>query len=308
MKISYLSKSVVDLDRCVKVAFDKPPTAEKITELKAAGKANRPIALTIGYDFFPTSDGELDLSYLADLPSLQSLSLTYVAGLRSLDFLESLPGLHFLRIDPTKTGKLSLRPIRFLRSLQALKLDKQGTDIDVISELPELQYLSVQSTPLKNLDCLTCSSSLRALRIGLGSFKNLSFLAETKLRYLELWQVRGLLTEDLETVANASCIEALMLDTLAKVTTLPRLDHIRRLHMREMNGLTNLDALGLAKKLEELIMEGANKLTPHSLTPLKNLSSLKSASIGLGSQRKNDTVAEMFKLPSAVPIYDFEFT
>ena len=307
MKISYLSEPVVDLNRCVNVAFDKPPTAKTIAELKTAAKASRPIALTIGYDFFPTSKGELDLGYLADLPSLQSLSLTYVAGLRSLDFLESLPGLRFLRIDPTKTSKLSLRPIRSLRSLQALKLDKQGTDLDVISELPELQYLSVQSSPLENLDCLTRSSSLRALRIGLGSLNDLSFLAGTKLRYLELWQVRGLLTQDLEPVTKASRLEALMLDTLGKVTSLPRLEEIRRLHMREMNGLTDLHALSSAKKLEDLIIEGAEKLTPDSLTPLKNLRSLKRVSIGLGSQRQNETVAEMFKLPSPVPIYDFEF-
>lgn len=307
MKISYLSEPVVDLDRCVNATFDKPPTAEKITELKTAANGSRPIVLTIGYDFFPTSKGELDLSYLADLPSLQSLSLTYVAGLRSLDFLESLPSLRFLRIDPTKSSKLSLRPIRFLRSLRALKLERQGTDLDVVSELPELQYLSVQSSSLKNLDCLTRSNSLRALRIGLGSFKDLSFLAGTRLRYLELWQVRGLLTEDLEPVAHASNLEVLMLDTLAKVTTLPRLEQIRRLHMREMNGLTDLHTLGSAKKLEDLIIEGADKLTPDRLMPLKNLSSLKRVSIGLGSQRKSETVAEMFNLPSTVPIFDFEF-
>jgi hypothetical protein len=307
MKISYLSKPVVDLDSCINVVFDKAPTAEKIAELKTIANVSRPMVLTVGYDFFPSSTGELDLSYLANLPSLQSLSLTYVAGLRSLDFLESLPSLRFLRIDPTKTSKLSLRPIRFLRSLQALKLDKQGTDIDVISELPELQYLSIQSSPLKNLDCLTRSSSLCALRIGLGSFKDLSFLAGTKLRYLELWQVRGLLTQDLEPVVKAPRLEALTLDTLGQVTALPHLEQLRRLQMREMNGLTDLHTLASAKKLEDLIIEGADKLAPDSITQLKNLSSLKSVSIRLGSQRKNQTVAEMFKLPPTVPIYDFEF-
>lgn len=38
MKIPYLSESVVDLDRCIKVVFDKPPTAAAIEELIGAAK------------------------------------------------------------------------------------------------------------------------------------------------------------------------------------------------------------------------------------------------------------------------------
>ena len=71
MKIPYLSESVIDLDRCIKVVFDKPPTAAGVEELIAAANESRPIALTIGYDYFPTSNSDLNLSYLGSLSSLQ---------------------------------------------------------------------------------------------------------------------------------------------------------------------------------------------------------------------------------------------
>lgn len=307
MKIPYVNSSVLDIDSCANVVFRKPPTADELAELRALADSGQPIALTIGYDFFPKSIGELDLSYIAHIPSLQSLRLTYVAGLRTLDFLEAVPNLRFLHIDATKTSQLSLRPIRFLRSLRVLKLEKQGADLDIVTELPALQYLSVQSSPQKDLSFLGKMDCLRALRIGLGGAFNLNFLKDSKLGYLELYQLRGCTAHEILPITNASHLQVLLLDSLKNVCSLPRIDQVRRLHLREMNGLTDISALASCSKLEELIVEGAKKLTPQDFIPLRGLDTLKRLNAGLGVPKKNEAVASMFNLPQALSINDFAF-
>src|SRR5690606_34188517 len=119
-----------------------------------------------------------------------------------------------------------------------------------------------------------------------------------KLRYLELWQIRGL--ADLQPVASVRTLQYLFLQALRNVTELPSLaplKKLRRLYLETMKGLTDLSPAAKAPALEEVIAVDMRHLQPEDFRPFLKCRTLRAARVSLGSDRKNRAVADLLGLP-----------
>jgi len=243
-------------------------------------------------------DGASSVDALAKLKGLQSLGIG-IRSLESFDFLSGLDGscLTDLALMATFSKRPSLSLLAGFDKLERLYLEGQQKDIEVIARLTLLQDLTLRSVSVVDLHFLRKLPSLWSLDIKLGGCRDLAALAGLQnLKYLELWQIKGL--RDLVPVSSMTGLQYLFLQSLRQVTCLPNftdLQHLRRVHLENMKGLSTLVPLETAPALEELVCVSAKDLRPKDFEALLRKPTLKRLLAGLGSDSANSAVRVMMQ-------------
>jgi hypothetical protein len=272
-----------------------------LTDSDAArvGRIMRPrpeVKLTV---FSPHSrQGEItEVGFLRFLPWLEWLSVES----RELQSLDGVAHLHRLRTLRVTSGlnKLCLEPLTSLApSLRHLTVEGPVSRAGALSQLTGLITLTLRSVSMPDLSLLTPMTNLRGLDLKLGGTKDLSLLPTfTQLQYFEAWMIRGL--SDLSPLADVTSLEELHLESLKHVSELPplrRLIRLRRIILETMSGLTDLSVLLTAPALEEVTLRLPH-LQPEQITQLAAHPGLKRATVGMGSDWKNDAVRAGLPLP-----------
>jgi hypothetical protein len=240
-----------------------------------------------------------NLDFLKFFPFIKNFQVD-VWTIKNLDGLSYLPStLEYLGVGETKSKSHSLKVLSRFQHLKELFLEGHTKDFEGIGRLTSLEQLTLRSITLTDLSSLKPLKALWWLGVKLGGTRDLSLLPEIgKLKYLELWMIRGL--SDIQVISQLESLQYLFLQTLKHVRALPsfrQLGHLRRVHLEAMSGLTDLSALREALALEELLVVDASHMKPSDFACLSGHLTLKRASIGLGSDRKNRAVREFLPLP-----------
>lgn len=244
------------------------------------------------------------LEAIPTLTGLQSLSIG-IHDLESFDFLNELDTsqLQDLSLQATRSKKPSLRILSRCPGLTKLYLEGQAKDIETISELSELQDLTLRSITVPALDFLSGLRHLWSLDIKLGGTKNLKALPQIPgIKYLELWQIKGL--SNLSPISEMFDLQFLFLQALRQVQHLPdlsRLKALRRVHIDTMRGLKDISALTTAPALEELVHVDPNSLEPAQYAELINKGVLKRLSARFRNRTKAAEMAEMMQQGGVEP-------
>lgn len=239
-----------------------------------------------------------DLAFLHNFPFLKSFYLSCY-GIRSFQGIEALPpDLGDLHLDPTRRT-FSLSFLERLQCLTRLSLDSQQKDFEAVSSLRGLRDLTLRSISLGDLSLLIPLRKLLALDIKLGGTRDLTHLPEIgRLKYLELWRIRGL--SDLRPIGGVTSLRSLFLENLKHVAHLPPLKDLKvlkRIDLWSMKGLHDLKPLLEAPALEELSVLGATNLEPSDFRFLRTHRTLKRASITMDSFRRNAEVETLLGFP-----------
>jgi hypothetical protein len=240
-----------------------------------------------------------DLEFLRFFPSLRRFAADTLWNLGSIDGLRFLPEtLHGLGLGATKR-QLDLQILERFPELNWLYLEKQHKGIEVLSQLTCLDELTLRSMTLPDLSLLLPLESLKSLDIKLGGTNNLALLPRVgRLRYLELWRIRGL--SDVSMVGRLPHLRHLFLQTLPHVRALPDLSEtrsLRRIELETMKGIRDLRAIATAPVLEELLLDDMQQLQPEDLRPLVGHPTLRAVSAHLGGRRKNADAQALLGLP-----------
>jgi hypothetical protein len=245
-------------------------------------------------------DGSIrDLEFLRFFPRLRRFDVDALHKLESIDGLRHLPeDTEEIALGATERRHDLTILSRFPR-LMALWLERQTKGIEVISTLTSLRDVSLRSITLPDLTLLRPLTNIELLDLKLGGTRDLSLLPEIgRIRYLELWQIRGL--NDISAVGRMPHLEALFLQALKGVATLPDFSgspRLTRIALETMKGIRDVNALTTAAALEELVVGDTDQLQPEDFKVLAKLPTLKRASVFLGSNRKNKAVKELLGLP-----------
>ena len=228
--------------------------------------------------------------HIADLENLEELSIG-IYSLDSFDFLKQLPsGIKNLSLTATKSKKPGLQILSRFQSLTHLYLEGQQQGIEVLSELRELEDLTLRSITTEGLDYISALPRLWSLDIKLGGISTFSAIANKEsIKYLELWQIRGL--SDIGFVSSLDGLQFLFLQSLRNVRAIPdlsRLCNLRRLHLENLKGLKDVSAIRRAPALEEFIHISAQNIQPEMYRDLMSMPSLKYVHVGYGSRKKNE--------------------
>lgn len=232
---------------------------------------------------------------IAGLKNLESLGVG-IFSLEDFDFLAYLPTqLRYLFLGATKSKRPRLGHLSRFRELRELYIEAQQKDLEVIEGLAALEDLTLQSISLANLQFLRSLRHLWSLDIKLGGLRDLSALdGLNQIKYLELWQVRGLC--DINVISTMLGLQHLFLQSLPHVTELPdlsKLKSLRCIHLQNMKGLRQLKSIATAPALEAFYHTQASGMQPEMYEEILKLSTLKSVMVGLGSGKKNELFENM---------------
>ena len=230
-----------------------------------------------------------NLTFLRHYPFLKSFAIDDLS-LESTDGAEFLPdALEYFSFGQTRSKKLSLEFLGRFKDLRELYLESHIKGIEVLSRLAALERLTLRSITLPDLAVLLPLRNLWSLDIKLGGTKDLSLLSRIgRLKYLELWMVKGL--QGIEPVGEIDTLQNLFLESLKNVAALPsfrKLRALRRVTLDNLKGISDLKPIAEAPALEELFVVRMNQLQAENFRPFVGHQTLRCATIGLGSARKS---------------------
>lgn len=235
------------------------------------------------------------IEHLGSLQNLEELSID-IYDLESFDFLDFItPGIRSLSLGATKSRKPRLDALSRFHSLRELYLEGQQGGIGVLSRLAGLEKVTLRSISTANLDYICGLPRLWWLDIKLGGIRDFSAIENKhSIKYLELWQIRGL--SDLGFISSLTGLQFLFLQSLINVREVPdlsKLTTLRRLHLENLKGLRDVSAIAKAPVLEEFSHVSAQNIAPEQYEPLMWMPTLKSVRVGFGSQKKNQAFAKL---------------
>jgi hypothetical protein len=293
--------------RCRVVQFNSPLTESDHRKLAAFICRYPKVPLRVyGHYGEPLQN----LSFLKHYPFLAGFQVD-VFHLESTAGIENLPNsLQYFGFGQTKSRKHTLDFLRRFNDLRELFLEGQSKDIEAVSTLAHLQKLTLRSITLPDLKLLLPLANLWSLDIKLGGTNNLELLPRIgRLKYLELWMIKGL--RSLDAIGETRTLQNIYLQALKNVTVLPslrNLEFLRRVTIDTMKGLTDLSPISQAPSLEELLVLSGNQWEPRDFRPFVGHPSLKTVVIGLGSVRKNRETEALLGLSRGDgPISEFEY-
>ena len=243
-----------------------------------------------------------------ELPNLKEFCLG-IYKLESFECLNGLPNtLEGLYLAGTKSNKPSLRVLEKFKDLKRLSLEGQSNGIETIKKISNLEKLAFRSITLENLELLRTLPNLWSFELRLGGTKDLTGLESAKkLKYLEIWMVRGL--SRLDSLGQLESIQYLFLQDLKNVRKLPslkKLKKLRRVHLEGMKGLRDLKPIADVQSLESLFILSGDNLNVNDFLPFVGHKKLKSAFVGTGSMAKNKKIMELLKVTEK-PGYSRDF-
>ena len=232
---------------------------------------------------------------IADIPNLGALSLG-IFELQDFGVLDLLsPALTTLRIGATRSKKPRLDALGRFTSLKTLYIEGQSNGIEALSNLRELEDVTLRSITTPDLRYLTPLERLWSVDIKLGGIRSFDGVeGKASIKYLELWQVREL--EVANVVASLPGLQNVFLQSLPRVKELPRLDKsraLRRAVLQNMKGLADFTAFETAPALEEFALVQGNRQEAEQLVPVLRNPVVRGVEAHFGSDRKNEAFARL---------------
>jgi hypothetical protein len=137
---------------------------------------------------------------------------------------------------------------------------------------------------------------VKALHLHGGGLPDLAAVTQfDALRFLEIWNVRGL--SNFDALGALPTMEVLKLDTLSRFERFPDMSGstaLRRLYTGELRSLVDVSGLRSAGSLVEVSLGLCPRLDPAQLSVLTALPLLKRIEVGLGTKAKDTIVSRMF--------------
>lgn len=236
---------------------------------------------------------------IRNLSALETLGIG-IYDLEDLSFLDDLDNSRLTEISVmrSRSKKPSLAVLERFHKITKLYLEGQQKDIEVIGQLSRLEDLTLRSITVPDLNFLRGLDRLWSVDIKLGGTTNLSALEGMNgIKYLELWQIKGM--SDLSSISRMRGLQYLFLQSLRQLQALPdmsALHQLRRLYLENLMGLTDLTSIGSAPALEELMHVSAQGLDPVEYANGLETTTVKRASVGFGSLKKNEQFTELTRL------------
>jgi len=234
------------------------------------------------------------VEFVSKLERLEELSIG-VYELESFEFLRDIsPAITKLGLYLTASQKPSIAMIGRFQRLKRLYLEGQQKGIEAVDELSSLESIVLRSISTADIGYLKNHEKLWSVDVKLGGIKNFDALATLQnLKYLELWQIRGL--HDLSFISKIPSLQNLFIQSLKQVTSLPDLRdsrNLRRIYLENLKGLTDLSSLEFAPNLTEFCYALAGNQKPENLLPVLRNKNVKKVSCGFGSHSRNKSFSE----------------
>lgn len=197
----------------------------------------------------------LDFDFYKQIPSVKNFDISSF-NTSDYSFLLQNTELTDLGIGETKSTSVDLSFIKEFKKLKTLHIDGMKKGLDSISQLSELERLTLRGVKMNDLDIIKDLRNLRQLRLLFGSYKNLDSVAKVKtLRTLEISRTRQIPNYDfLNSMEN---LNSLYLEGMSKMEKLPNLSglkNLKRIQIENNSRLTDITNMNQLSNLEIFLL------------------------------------------------------
>ncbi len=279
-------EKIENLNRIYRFQFKQPPKNEQLERVASAIKKRPEIALRFYGNYI---EELIDWDSLTEIHHLQ-IDLWETEDLRRVSQLKNLKSLGIAKNVKSKVSLKILEPLQKLETFYT----SIAKDIDSISKLPNLEFLSLNNIKNDNLDFLIESNKLNVIWLSLGSFNDFSGLSQIKnLQKLRVHQVRGFESEKVNSFLE-SCKQlwALKLDNLKYIKNLDFIPNLPKIEFLSLEGVKNLDTYDMVKNSKTIETISGYQCRPSDKS-LKGLKKLKG--IWLGDSYAKSEIAKLLK-------------
>jgi len=262
----------------VRVQFSKPIYTEKIlAQLDALALAN---SSKFTIRIYSNDRKEIDGEFLDHIPNVKALAIGCaervkdIKKLQQLNFLEeltmdisdledldilsydNLKKVSKLSISDTRSKALNLEYLKDYNNLSYLLLAGHTKNINSISNLKQLETLSLNSISKVPLDFINHLKSLKTLRIILGGRDNINEIAENTIENLDIIWVRGF--NDLSALKNFKSLKNFLIQDEIKLQEIqfPKLDNLEDVKILNCKTLQKIGGLEQLVSLTNLRIAG----------------------------------------------------
>jgi hypothetical protein len=283
-------------ESCERIQFSSPLDQNDYKALGRFMEAN-------GFDHLRVYgwDTVKDFKFLKYFSFIKQFSAD-VWTIKSFAGLENVyPQLEHLNLGNTKSKAMSLGFLPKMKNLKALYLEGHKKHIAAIAPMEKLEKLTLRSITLNSLRFLTEVEPLWWLAIKLGGINDFSDLPKMRLKYLELWRILRLTEfEPLEDLVQMQFLFLEQITNMKKMPNFEKLKGLRKISLWDMRNLSDLSPLLRSPALEELEIHGKTKANLGDYLKLKDIPTLKRASIFVGSDSRNEKIRTGLSLPSGI--------
>jgi Leucine-rich repeat (LRR) protein len=208
-----------------------------------------------------------DLSFLAELPHLQSLKILdlkvssvdpihYLHGLKELEIITYCKTeIRFSEFPQLEVCALEWRPkansLFNCLSLKKLFVNSyKGKDASAFANLLNLESLAILNAPVENLQGLKALNKLRFLR--LAGLKRLTSL------------------DGIECLSNLEELEIHTCRSISSISQISNLKHLRKLYLSNDSNIDSLKPIVELEELESITFIESTNIVDGDLTPLLN--------------------------------------
>jgi hypothetical protein len=270
-----------NIKRIYRIQFSQVPTTMHLLAALKAIEINPDIDLRF-YGNYPEEQIEWNL-----LDSVERLQID-LWETKELKQVSKLTKLKKLGITKNVKSSVSLTILENLINLQTL-FTSISKDIQTITRLNQLHFLSLREIKTKNLDFLKPLQKLNTVWFSLGSHENFKAISEIQnLKKLSIHQVKGFDNISAnETLSNCKNLEALQLQDLKHVQSLHFLTNLKSLKYLQVEGLKNIETYEPILNCSSLEVFLAYNSKPMDKS-LKGLTNIKA--IGLGDSYSKEEI------------------
>jgi len=284
-------KRLIEEDKPISIELSsKPDNPDWINILKILLEYRKDLKLRV----FGNMGEWTDLNFLNSLANLEHLEVDE-DELHDISPLYSLQNVKSLSLGETLKS-FSLKFLSKFKQLKYLNISKKKSDIEVISELKNLENIYLWDLSLNNLDLLNELKNLNRLSLNNTKLEKWDGLKpNSNLSYLELCHVKSHI--DLSLINLFPSLNYLRICNIPNITEFPKLENcltLGRISIDKMDQMKSLNNLKYIKSLEEIAVYGdTSNLQVEDFKFFEMLPKLKAAYIEFKSHDQNIKFREL---------------
>jgi len=191
-----------------------------------------------------------------------------------------------LKIEKEKLGVNSLSFLENFKHLESLSIYNISKDISIITELKNLKQLALCGLTLNNLDFLKSLPNLEYLWIQGSKLKNFNSLKGLKqIKAIKLFRIQKL--DNIDFISNMTSLQYINIDNCSNLIEFPdtsKLINLRRVLIDTTKRLKDISQISNAPMIEDLIVIKAKELPIDCFDSFTGHKTLKKILIGIDTK------------------------
>ncbi len=218
----------------------------------------------------------------------------------------AMKGQFGLKIEKERLSISSLDFLHDFRHLEEISIYGVSKKISILADLPNLRSVALCSLSTKDVGFLSSLNKLEEIWIQGIRLKDWNSLRQLKqIKAITLFNLRQENLSFLEDMKNLQIIKINRCSKVKAIPSLKNLHQLRRVILETVNSIEDISGISQAPNLKDIIVMGADSLSPEEFDCFKSNKSIRKVLPGIGLMNSKRYKNVISRLPSELLMNGF---